>query len=137
RRRYAGPLAAALAGTVLGLAAPASATHDFRLTSTPEQGSGVVPLAGRTIVIDPGHQLGNHNYPGMIDRLVPAGGFKKPCNTTGTATNGGYPEATFTWKVSRLLKRRVERLGAEGPLPRHSQRGDQGGSHGVVRRGDR
>ncbi|UUZ57672.1 hypothetical protein [Nocardioides sp. B-3] len=53
------------------------------------------PLAGTTIVIDPGHQLGNHNFPSRINRLVPAGGFDKPCNTTGTATNGGYPEATF------------------------------------------
>ena len=51
------------------------------------------------MVIDPGHQLGNHNYPAQIGRLVPAGGFRKPCNTTGTATNGGYPEATFTWRV--------------------------------------
>ena len=58
------------------------------------------PLGGRTIVIDPGHQLGNHNFPRQINRMVPAGGFKKPCNTTGTATDGGYPEATFTWQVS-------------------------------------
>ena len=55
-------------------------------------------------MIDPGHQLGNHNYPGQINRLVPAGGFQKPCNTTGTATNGGFPEATFTWQVSLELK---------------------------------
>ena len=30
---------------------------------------------GRTVVIDPGHQLGNHNFPAKINRLVPAGGF--------------------------------------------------------------
>ena len=47
------------------------------------------PLAGRLVVIDPGHQLGNHNFPRRINRQVPAGGFTKPCNTTGTATNGG------------------------------------------------
>lgn len=46
------------------------------------------PLAGRTIVIDPGHQLGNHNFPAQVNRQVPAGGFTKPCNTTGTATQG-------------------------------------------------
>ena len=74
-----------------------------------------MPLAGRTVVIDPGHQLGNHNFPRQINRLVPAGGFKKPCNTTGTATNGGYPEATFTWQVARLLRQRLERLGARRP----------------------
>ncbi len=64
------------------------------------------------IVIDPGHQLGNHSFPGRINRLVPAGGFKKPCNTTGTSTNGGYSEATFTWRVARLLRVRLETRGA-------------------------
>ena len=43
---------------------------------------------------------------------MPAGGFAKPCNTTGTATNGGYPEATFAWQVSQRLVRSLRRLGA-------------------------
>jgi len=127
-RRYAGPLAAALTVAVLGLAAPADATHDFRLTNPEqEQGGTSLPLAGRTVVIDPGHQLGNHNYPSKINRLVPAGGFEKPCNTTGTATNAGYPEATFTWKVSRLLRERLRLLGAKVRMTRHSNREDKWG----------
>jgi N-acetylmuramoyl-L-alanine amidase len=126
-RRYAAPVAAGVAMAVLGLAAPASATHDFRLTPDQQEGGGVVPLAGRTVVIDPGHQLGNHNFPSRINQLVPAGGFKKPCNTTGTATNAGYPEATFTWRVSRLLRQRLERLGAKVRLTRHSNREDRWG----------
>ena len=69
------------------------------------------PLEGRTIVLDPGHQLGNHNFPRKCARLVPAGGFRKPCNTTGTATRGGYPEATFVWQVSQLLAARLQRAG--------------------------
>jgi N-acetylmuramoyl-L-alanine amidase len=85
------------------------------------------PLDGRTIVIDPGHQLGNHNFPRRINRQVPAGGFEKPCNTTGTATNGGYPEATFVWRVSRLLKARLERLGAMVKLTRTTNRQDRWG----------
>jgi N-acetylmuramoyl-L-alanine amidase len=79
------------------------------------------------VVLDPGHQLGNHNFPRRINRLVPAGGFKKPCNTTGTATNGGFPEATFTWRVARLLKARLERLGAKVEMTRHSNREDRWG----------
>ena len=79
------------------------------------------------VVIDPGHQLGNHNYPRQINRQVPAGGFTKPCNTTGTATNGGYAEATFAWQVARLLKARLERLGATVRLTRHSNRQDRWG----------
>jgi N-acetylmuramoyl-L-alanine amidase len=113
-------VAALVATTLLGVAAPASATHDFRNIGDHE-GSGVGrPLAGRTIVIDPGHQLGNHSFPEQINRLVPAGGFKKPCNTTGTSTDGGYPEATFTWQVSHLLRARLVRLGANVRLTRHS-----------------
>jgi N-acetylmuramoyl-L-alanine amidase len=84
-------------------------------------------LAGRTIVIDPGHQLGNHNFPAQVNRQVPAGGFTKPCNTTGTATNGGYPEATFAWQVSRLVARRLRALGATVRLTRHSNRQDRWG----------
>ena len=126
-RRYAAPIAGVVMATVLVLAPPASATHDFRLTSDEDQAGGVVPLAGRTVVIDPGHQLGNHNFPRKINRLVPAGGFKKPCNTTGTTTNGGYPEATFTWQVSRLLKGRLQRLGAKVRLTRHANRQDEWG----------
>jgi len=85
------------------------------------------PLGGKVVVIDPGHQLGNHNFPAKINRLVPAGGFKKPCNTTGTATNGGYPEATLTWRVARNVKRRLERLGATVRMTRHSNRQDRWG----------
>ena len=85
------------------------------------------PLAGRVVVIDPGHQLGNHNFPRRIHRPVPAGGFTKPCNTTGTATNGGYPEATFAWQVSRLVAARLRALGATVRLTRRSNRQDRWG----------
>jgi len=86
--------------------------------------SRALPLAGRVVVLDPGHQLGNHNFPRRINRLVPAGGFRKPCNTTGTSTNRGYPEATFVWQVSGLVRQRLERLGAKVVLTRqvNSQR---------------
>jgi N-acetylmuramoyl-L-alanine amidase len=76
------------------------------------------PLDGRTVVIDPGHQLGNHNFPAKINQPVPAGGFTKACNTTGTTTRGGYPEASFAWRVSLRLKAKLERLGARVVLTR-------------------
>ena len=71
--------------------------------------AALLPLAGTTVVVDPGHQLGNAHFPAEINRPVPAGGFTKPCNTTGTATDGGYPEATFAWQVSRRLRARLGR----------------------------
>jgi N-acetylmuramoyl-L-alanine amidase len=92
----------------------------------PETGTAQ-PLAGRVVVIDPGHQLGNHNFPRQINRLVPADGFRKACNTTGTATNGGYPEATFAWQVARRLRDRLVDLGAQVVLTRTSNRQDRWG----------
>ena len=60
-------------------------------------------------------------------RLVPAGGFKKPCNTTGTATNAGYPEATFTWQVSQVLQETARGTGrhrrADPPLQQRAPLG--------------
>jgi N-acetylmuramoyl-L-alanine amidase len=85
------------------------------------------PLAGKVVVLDAGHQLGNHNFPAQINRPVPAGGFTKPCNTTGTATNGGYPEATFAWAVTTRLKAKLERAGATVVLTRRSNREDRWG----------
>ena len=79
-----------------------------------------LPLAGLVVVLDPGHQLGNTAFPAEVGALVDAGGFSKPCNTTGTATDGGYPEATFTWEVARATQRLLRRLGARVLLTRSS-----------------
>jgi N-acetylmuramoyl-L-alanine amidase len=73
------------------------------------------------IVIDPGHQLGNSRHPRQINQLVDAGnGTRKACNTTGTAANGGFPEATFNWRVATRLRTRLEKQGATVVLTRTS-----------------
>ncbi|MGH8960550.1 MAG: N-acetylmuramoyl-L-alanine amidase, partial [Jatrophihabitantaceae bacterium] len=72
-----------------------SATHRSSPTVTFPGGSG--PL----VVLDPGHNGGNASHPAQINRLVPAGFNRmKPCNTTGTNTNAGYPEHAFNWDVA-------------------------------------
>jgi N-acetylmuramoyl-L-alanine amidase len=76
-------------------------------------------LNGVTIAIDPGHQLGNARHPLQINRPVPAGGFMKPCNTTGTATNTGFPEATFNFLVAQRLRTHLQHLGARVIMTRH------------------
>jgi len=76
------------------------------------------PLRGRVVVLDPGHRLGNARFPAEIGRRVDAGGFTKACNTTGTATDDGYPEATFAWQVATEVRRRLRRLGARVVLTR-------------------
>ena len=70
------------------------------------------PLAGETIVVDPGHQLGNSRFPARMNRSVDAHGLWKACNTTGTASDSGYPEATFTFRVAERVRDRLRQLGA-------------------------
>jgi N-acetylmuramoyl-L-alanine amidase len=63
------------------------------------------PPRGTVVVIDPGHNGGNAAHPEVIDALVPAGfGQYKPCNTTGTASNAGYPEHAFNWDVAQRVR---------------------------------
>ena len=78
------------------------------------------PLRGITIALDPGHQLGNSN-PAFALKLAQTrfnGTITKGCNTTGTATNSGFPEATFVYKVTRRVKKRLERQGATVKMTR-------------------
>lgn len=57
-----------------------------------------------TVVLDPGHNGGNARRPDVINAPVPAGrGQTKPCNTTGTATDGGYTEHAFNWDVAQRV----------------------------------
>lgn len=70
-------------------------------------------LAGKTVVIDPGHNLGNARHIAEIDKPVDIGTNRKACDTTGTATDAGYPEATFTLDVSHRLRTLLEKLGAK------------------------
>ena len=82
------------------------------------------PLSGRTIVIDPGHNGGNAAHPEVINRLVPAGGFRKACDTTGTATNDGrLSEAAFTLAVARRLRAALTAAGARVVLTRDTNTG--------------
>lgn len=81
------------------------------------------PLEGVTIVLDPGHNGRNHAFPTEVNRLVDAGGFEKPCNTTGTATDGGYSEAQAMWELAQVVERRLTRLGADVVLTRDSNDG--------------
>jgi N-acetylmuramoyl-L-alanine amidase len=82
-----------------------------------------VPLAGRTVVIDPGHNGGNAAAASVIDQLVPAGGFLKPCDTAGTETDDGYPEYAFTLDVAQRAAVLLRREGARVVLTRTTSTG--------------
>jgi N-acetylmuramoyl-L-alanine amidase len=82
-----------------------------------------LPLHGKTIVIDPGHNGGNWSHPSEINRLVDAGGFQKACDTTGTSTNDGYSEAAYNLDVATRLARILRAAGARVVLTRTSNVG--------------
>lgn len=81
------------------------------------------PLAGRTVVLDPGHSGGGGAAPRIINRRVDIGqGRTKACNTTGTATDSGYSEAAFNWDVALRARRVLVKRGARVVLTRTDNR---------------
>ena len=109
-----GPSAAASSGTASsatpsGSTPPSSTT---RAATTPAAGASE-PLAGKTIVIDPGHNPDNVHYPSKINATVAIGKGTTSCDTTGTSTNAGYPEADFTLDVARRVRTILQAEGAK------------------------
>lgn len=96
-------------------------------------------------MLDPGHNGGNASHPSEIDKQVPAGrGQTKPCNTTGTSTNAGYPEHAFTWDVAqrvgaalaarslRVVYSRPDDSGVGPCVDKRAAAGNQAGAAAVV-----
>jgi N-acetylmuramoyl-L-alanine amidase len=75
-------------------------------------------VAGRTILVDPGHNGGNAAHPEIINKQVPMGTGTKECDTTGTSTNSGYPEAAFTFDVATRLVALLRAAGAKVVMTR-------------------
>ncbi|MZD03979.1 N-acetylmuramoyl-L-alanine amidase [Streptomyces sp. SID5785] len=92
----------------------ASATPSKKPSHKPSEpaGAGDGPLAGKVVVIDPGHNPGNFRHTADINQSVNVGNASKECDTTGTSTNSGYTEATFTLDVARRMRAILERQGA-------------------------
>ncbi|WP_225799639.1 N-acetylmuramoyl-L-alanine amidase [Streptomyces sp. NK15101] len=79
-------------------------------------------LAGRTVVIDPGHNSGNFRHSTEINQKVDIGTARKECDTTGTSTDAGYTEASFTLDVSHRLRDLLTARGAEVVLTHDGDR---------------
>ncbi|MGW2147009.1 N-acetylmuramoyl-L-alanine amidase [Nonomuraea bangladeshensis] len=115
-------LSAALSTACGGPAAPAAAPGAASPAS-PAPTPSAAPLRGKTVVLDPGHNGGNASHPEQINRLVDVINGTKPCNTTGTETDAGYPEHAFTWDLAGRLKPMLERMGAKVVLTRPNDKG--------------
>jgi N-acetylmuramoyl-L-alanine amidase len=85
--------------------------------------AGRLPLAGKVVGIDPGHNGRNFADPAFINRLIWNGRERETCDTTGTSTDGGYTEARFNINVARYLTRDLHAEGARTVLTRTNNAG--------------
>ncbi|WP_239001983.1 MULTISPECIES: Rv3717 family N-acetylmuramoyl-L-alanine amidase [unclassified Mycobacteroides] len=108
RRLVGAALLTAASVTVLPVLEPTGATIPTA--------SAAPGIAGRIVVLDPGHNGAND---GSINNQVPDGrGGTKSCQTSGTATDGGYPEHTFAWNTVLLIRQQLTQLGVRTAMTR-------------------
>jgi N-acetylmuramoyl-L-alanine amidase len=73
-------------------------------------------VEGMSVFLDPGHSGAND---ASMSSQVPDGrGGTKDCQTTGTATAGGYPEHSFNWDVAMRVRAALEQLGVHTQMSR-------------------
>ena len=113
------------AATSAAASSPAVPTSSVAVRTSVAPGIGRVPAASAPVVVlDPGHNGGNASHPSIINAPVPDGdGGTKACNTTGTATNAGYPEHAFTWDMALRVRALLTAAGVRVVLSRPSDTG--------------
>jgi N-acetylmuramoyl-L-alanine amidase len=80
-------------------------------------------LAGRVIVLDPGHNGDNGAHPEIINQLVNIITGLKACDTTGTATDSGYTESAYNFDVATRAAAIMQAEGATVILTRPDNNG--------------
>jgi N-acetylmuramoyl-L-alanine amidase len=95
----------------LGSAAPADAN------------AAALPLKGKIVGIDPGHNGLNHTDPSYLARQVWNGLQWENCDTAGTQTDSGYTEALFNFRVAEYLRADLIRDGARVVMTRNTNNG--------------
>ncbi|MFG2641583.1 N-acetylmuramoyl-L-alanine amidase [Streptomyces sp. NPDC048370] len=103
-------------------ATPSATSTPARTPARTPVGTPGLPLAGRTIVIDPGHNPGNFRHSREINQKVDIGTGRKECDTTGTSTDADYTEAAFTLDVSHRLRDLLKAQGAKVLLTHDADR---------------
>jgi N-acetylmuramoyl-L-alanine amidase len=82
-----------------------------------------LPLRGKIVGIDPGHNGRNYTDPGYLFWQVWNGREWENCDTVGAETNGGYPEALFNFRVAEYLRADLIRDGARVVMTRTTNGG--------------
>ncbi len=73
-------------------------------------------IEGMSVFLDPGH--GGANDASMTKQVPNGRGGTKDCETTGTSTNGGYPEHSFTWDVAARVRAALQQMGVHTQMSR-------------------
>jgi N-acetylmuramoyl-L-alanine amidase len=81
------------------------------------------PLGGKIVGIDPGHNGLNWTDTAYINQPIWNGQEYEACDTTGTATDGGYTEAQYNFNVATYLQRDLEAEGAQVVMTRTNNSG--------------
>jgi len=92
-------------------------------TASPSPSPPALPLAGRVVGIDPGHNGGNFSDPGFINQVIWNGQEDESCDTTGTETADGFTEASFNFDVATYLKADLVAAGATVVMTRQNNTG--------------
>ncbi|MEV0531679.1 N-acetylmuramoyl-L-alanine amidase [Kitasatospora sp. NPDC050463] len=103
-------------------ATPGTAAATPSATATASSTATSTVLAGRTVLLDPGHNPGNAAHSAEINRQVDIGNGRKECDTTGTSTNAGYSEAEYSLDVSRRARAILTARGATVVLAQDGDR---------------
>jgi len=121
-------LAATTTGTIAAHAV-ATATREAR-TAQPRSAAAItaataLPLKGKIVGIDPGHNGRNKDSPAYLAKQVWNGREWEDCDTTGTQTDGAhtYTEALFNWHVASYLKADLVKAGAKVVMTRPDNNG--------------
>lgn len=93
-------------------------TSSTATTTTTTAPRAAPSLAGKVIVLDPGHNEGNSHHTAEINHTVDVGNGSKACDTTGTATNDGYSEASYTTDIASRVAALLRDDGATVVLTR-------------------
>ena len=87
----------------------------------PSAAAAPTNIAGRIVFLDPGHNGAND---ASLTKQVPTGrGGTKDCQTSGTATDDGYPEHSFNWETVLRIRQELTALGVRTAMSRGDDTG--------------
>lgn len=85
-------------------------------STAPRAHAAPANIVGMIVFLDPGHNGAND---GSISRQVPTGrGGTKDCQASGTSSDDGYPEHTFTWDTTLRIRAELMALGVRTAMSR-------------------